>query len=119
MNRETVEKAKVFVEHPIMAAITTFTIMGGALTMFLNVSGIYDAAHTSEAELAIVDQRVSELSVKSTCENLTIRITLVEQAIWQMHQQSGANSQRLVEKQRELKELEAKYRSLDCARILK
>lgn len=117
MNDEIKAKAKVFVEHPVMASLTTFTVLGGALTMFMNVSGIYDAAHTSEAELALVKAEVASLGTKSTCENLAIRISLVEQAIWQM-EQANSQSQRLVEKRRELRDLEDKYRTLQCARLL-
>lgn len=111
MNDAMKAKAKALTENPLMASLTTFTVLGGAIIMLMNVTGIYDAAHVSEAELAIV-------TTKSTCENLAIRISLVEQAIWQMEQAGTEQSQRMLEKKRELRQLEQKFESINCASVI-
>ena len=116
-------------ERPIMTVLTTITIVGAALSTLITASDHYDASHTSQLELEEVVQlaraarqqiehKVDAGIVKSTCESLAIRISIVEQQIWQM-EQTSTNGERRVEKARELSDLVAKYNSLSCATLLR
>lgn len=112
---------KEFREHPAMITLSTIVLFGSALTGYGIISGAYNAAHTSEEELAVYIGQVEELqssveeySDVSKCQYLSLRINAVEDQIYQM-EQSGQNSQRLVEKRRELRDLIAQYQSLRCA----
>jgi hypothetical protein len=116
-------------ERPIMTVLTTITIVGAALGTLITYTERYDTGHTSQAELEEVVQAASAARrqieaqvesgiIKSTCESLAIRIAIIEQQIWQM-KQSGGDGERLVEKERELSDLVAKYNSLTCSSLLR
>lgn len=102
---------------PIMTSMGLVALVATALTGIGTITGVYDSAHTSQTELDVVISTVAEYSVQSTCQSLRIQISLVEQAIWQMDQ-AGDNSQRLVDKRRELRDLLAQYNDLNCASVL-
>lgn len=104
-------------EHPVIASLATIAVVASGLTGTAQITGWYDAQHTSQAELQVVDDKVDRNTALAKCSRLDIKISLVENAIWQM-EQSSQNSQRLVEKRRELKKLEEQYRELKCAIIL-
>ena len=102
---------------PIMTSMALVAIIASALTGIGTITGVYDAAHTTQVELDVVNATVTEYSVQSTCQSLRIQISLVEQAIWQM-EQAGDDSQRLVDKESELRDLLSRYRTLNCASVL-
>lgn len=104
-------------EHPVAGTLTTIAVVAAALTGVGTITGWYDAGHTSEAELSVVVEKTLENEHLAKCSRLDIRISLTEQAIWQM-EQAGDNSQRLIEKRRELRRMLDQFRKLNCSSIL-
>jgi hypothetical protein len=107
---------KEMMGHP-MATLTILALIAGGITAIGTISGAYDAGHTSQTELDVVVSAMNEISLESKCRALNIQISLVESAIWQMDQVEGS-SQRLVEKRRELRRLQAQYNEAHCATVL-
>jgi hypothetical protein len=105
---------KSWKDNHMFVSLAMITLVAGSITAIGTISGAYDAGHTSEAELKVVQNAVEEYAVAANCNALSIQISLAEQAIWQM-EQAGDNSQRLLEKRRELRDMLAKYRKLECA----
>ena len=113
-------------ENPIMVALSTVILAGGALSAGLSMTGTWDAWHTSTVELttalqahttsphAVSEQQRLIDRKEAKCENLAIRISIVGQQIWSM-ENAGENSARLVEKRRELAKLLEKEKVLHCA----
>jgi hypothetical protein len=114
---------------PIMVSLTLMTVVIGSFTAIGNFTGTWDRGHTTEVELTqalstfdqehphpVNQQQLAEIRTESQCQAIDIRISLAEQAIWQM-EQAGQNSQRLVEKRRELAQLEAKRMALRCGAL--
>lgn len=119
---------------PLVVTLLTIGIVSAGLTSVANITGYWQANHTTQLELEATKlnlessiQKVSasiseaksereEIRNQSSCQNLDILISIVESQIWQMRS-VGDNSQRLVEKERELKRLEEKRRSLSCINL--
>jgi len=104
--------------NPVFVSLTMITLVSVGITAIGTLTGAYDASHTSQVELDVVDNRVTTNSVESECRHLLVMIDLVESAIWQM-KQAGDESQRLNEKERQLTNLNARYNELHCASVLK
>ena len=114
MSNSQIQKIK---ESPVITSLTIVAIVAASLTGLGTITGWYDASHTTQVELTEVEEKVDSYSVQSKCQALRIQVTLVEQAIWQMEQTTN-NSQRLVDKKRELRDLLARYSKLNCATVL-
>lgn len=104
--------------NPVISSIAAIGLIAASLTGLGTITGAYDASHTSEAELQVVQLQVDAIKVQSVCSTLDIRIALVEEQIYQM-EISGQNSPRLVEKKRELSKMDQQYRRFNCASLLK
>lgn len=65
-----------------------------------------------QADKTAADER-EEIRRESRCQTLEIQISIIEQQIWSM-ETTNDNSQRLVEKRRELKRKEDKREALRC-----
>jgi len=120
---------KQALEHPMIASFTMIAIIAGGLTGVGTITGWYGLAHTTQDELQALDMKhvtlinanrlaLDQGILQSRCQSLRIEISLAESTIWQM-EQAGDDSQRLVERRRELRDLLSKYNSLSCATILR
>ena len=62
------------------------------------------------------NERIRKNNILRECGNIDIQISIVDQQIWQM-EQAGNSSQRLVEKRRQLKNLEDRRAELNCGSV--
>lgn len=104
-------------DNPMFVSLTMIAAVSVGLTAIGTITGAYDAGHTSQAELDVIVNRVTNNSIESECRHLVIMISLAENAIWQM-EQANDRSQRLVEKSRQLRNLRSRYDELHCASAL-
>ena len=100
----------------MIASLSMIALVSAGLVGLGTITGAYDASHTSEAELSVVQSQVYTIKVQSQCSTLEIKISIVENQIFQM-EVSGQNTSRLVEKKRELQKMEQKYAKLECASL--
>lgn len=115
-------------DNPVMATVSAGIVLATGLTAIVNVGGYWDSRHTTEAELvAMIEKHTADPHPSaqaqidsnkrlSICSTVSIQITIVEQQIWEM-KQHGVSSERLVEKERELSQLEDKYKLYKCAEM--
>jgi hypothetical protein len=104
-------------DNHMFVSLSMMILVGAGLTTIGTVSGMYDAAHTSAAELKIVQNKVDATELSSKCRALSIQISLADSAIWQM-EQSANPGRRLTEKKRELRKLQSQYDDAHCASVL-
>ena len=120
------EKAQ---KHWVVTMASTFVVFVAALSGVGSVTGWYDAGHTSQEELNAAKTELIELindnalSIQNNddrafCANLALRISILEQQIWQLNQ-TEPNGARIVEKKRDLDNLEQQFRTKNCANILR
>ena len=102
---------------PIMTSLILVGIVAAGITGVGTITGFYDAAHTSQIELDVVDDKVDAYFIQSKCQALRIQVTLVEQTIWELNQVQN-DGQRLVDKKRDLRDLLSQYNTLNCASVL-
>lgn len=108
---------KSWKDNHMFVSLSMIILVGGGLTAIGTMSGMYDAAHTSDAELRLVQNRVDATELSSKCRALNIQISLADNAIWQMEQAEN-QGQRLVEKRRELRRLQSQFDDAHCASVL-
>ena len=118
-------------ERPVIWLVTAGSLAGAVLAV-VNFGDTADAWIASEAEvdhaiyihaqtphaaaLQMIAQAASErdeIRRESRCQTIELKITLIEQQIWEMEQ--DGTSPRLVEKKRELRDLEDKQSALKCS----
>jgi len=116
-------------ENPLASTLIGLGALAAAALAIMSFTDEIDGLVVTEAELTVilgehtskphpgVPQQINEAREQSTCESLGIRIAIIEDQIWQM-EQTAPDSQRLVDKRRELRNLENKSRALNCARFL-
>jgi len=114
--------------HPVASLVVAVGAIAGALLAILTFTGELDAMVVSEPELQIffdeheqhphaaAQQQIDAWKDQSSCESIDIRIAILEDQIYRM-EQDNPDSQRLVDKRRELRNLESKRRNLNCARF--
>lgn len=112
--------------NPVVLMMTILALVGSALTAVINVSGYWDANHTTDAEMmrmitkhadgahVTTEKQLDRSRRENLCATIDLKISIVEGQIWQM-EQVGNNTQRLVEKKRELHKLETKHNTLHCS----
>lgn len=108
---------KTWKENPVVVSLLMITVVAGGLTGLGTITGSYDRAHTSAAELQVVQNKIDETELSSKCRALSIQISLADSSIWQM-EQSENPGRRLIEVKRELRKLQAQYDDAHCASVL-
>jgi hypothetical protein len=115
------EGVKKKLENPIVAALTMIALVGTGLTAIGGISGAWDSSHTTEAELVashpVAMSELTEIADRSICATLDLKISIVEEQIFQM-EHSNQSTSRLVEKKRLLIKLEKQFDNLKCASLL-
>lgn len=111
------DKGKNWRNNPMFVSAAMITVVIGGISAISNLSGMYDSQHTSELELGVVRDIALRNSADGECRYLDLRILLIEDSIWDLEQES-VPSQRLAEKQRELRNLTIRFNELRCAAIL-
>lgn len=123
-------------ENPLASTVIGLGALAAAALAIMSFSDEIDGLVVTEAELTVILGQhanqphpsalaqinaalaeVEDARQQSTCESIGIRIAIIEDQIWQM-EQSGRETQRLVDKRRELRNLQNKATALNCARFL-
>lgn len=84
----------------------------------IHLNGVHEGAQAGvDTNRELINQNKQQAVLdrrQSRCEYIDLQISIIDQQIWQM-EQDGQASQRLVEKRRELQQLEEESRRLNCS----
>ena len=114
---EQVVPYRAWRNNHVFISLSLVGVLSAGVAAIGSLSGAYDSGHTSQEELEVVIAQVTQYSLQSKCRSLDIQISLAENAIWQMVQASDS-SRRLVEKKRDLKNLQDQYEVARCSTVL-
>ncbi len=119
-------------ENPMVTAAITIALLAGGVTGAVQMWGVLDRTHVTEAELLVYDLKahtfasqqfaalelsIEEIALTSKCRWLKSEIRALKDAIY-VRRRDGADADHINDLEGDLDELEDDYDALRCAALL-
>ena len=119
-------------ENPLVTAAVTIALLAGGVAGAVQMWGVLDKTHVTEAELLIYDLKahtfasgqftalesaIEDIALTSKCRWLNSEIRALKNVIYE-RSRDGADADYINELQQDLNDLEGDYTALRCAQLL-